>query len=129
MREGILRLNDTHRALLSNDLGAAAGLLFDIGWAFGEHGLVVKRDVELAACEQVVCFGWPQVLVLRNQLGISAADIDHAGTTKCSVSTPSEATRNGPTSVRSAMRPRPISTWPSAARIASQRSAVQRPPD
>jgi type II restriction enzyme len=31
MREGILRLNDEHRALLSNDLGAIAGLLFDIG--------------------------------------------------------------------------------------------------
>lgn len=31
MREGILRLNDSHRALLSNDLGAIGGLLFDIG--------------------------------------------------------------------------------------------------
>ena len=31
MREGILRLNDEHRQLLSNDLGAVAGLLFDIG--------------------------------------------------------------------------------------------------
>lgn len=31
MREGILRLNAEHRALLSNDLGAIAGLLFDIG--------------------------------------------------------------------------------------------------
>jgi type II restriction enzyme len=31
MREGILRINDTHRAALSNDLGASAGLLFDIG--------------------------------------------------------------------------------------------------
>ncbi len=31
MREGILRLNDTHRSLLSNDLGAIAGLLFDVG--------------------------------------------------------------------------------------------------
>lgn len=33
MREGILRLNDSHRALLSNDLGAIGGLLFDIGSA------------------------------------------------------------------------------------------------
>lgn len=31
MREGILALNTSHRALLSNDLGAIAGLLFDVG--------------------------------------------------------------------------------------------------
>ena len=31
MRQGILRLNGEHRDLLSNDLGAVAGLLFDIG--------------------------------------------------------------------------------------------------
>lgn len=31
MRDGILRLNAEHRALLSNDLGALAGLLFDVG--------------------------------------------------------------------------------------------------
>lgn len=31
MREGILRLNDKHRSLLSNDLGAIGGVLFDIG--------------------------------------------------------------------------------------------------
>jgi len=31
MREGILDLNGRHRKLLSNDLGAIAGLLFDIG--------------------------------------------------------------------------------------------------
>jgi type II restriction enzyme len=31
MREGILRLNEDHRDLLSNDLGAVGGLLFDIG--------------------------------------------------------------------------------------------------
>ena len=31
MREGVLRLNQQHRTLLSNDLGAIAGLLFDIG--------------------------------------------------------------------------------------------------
>ena len=31
MREGMLELNAKHRALLSNDLGAMAGLLFDIG--------------------------------------------------------------------------------------------------
>lgn len=31
MRDGILRLNDQHRGLLSNDLGAIGGLLFDVG--------------------------------------------------------------------------------------------------
>jgi type II restriction enzyme len=31
MRAGVLRLNADHRGLLSNDLGAVAGLLFDLG--------------------------------------------------------------------------------------------------
>lgn len=31
LREGLLRLNAEHRALLSNDLGAIAGLMFDLG--------------------------------------------------------------------------------------------------
>ncbi len=31
MREGMLRLNDAYRSLLSNDLGALAGVLFDLG--------------------------------------------------------------------------------------------------
>lgn len=31
MRDGILRINDEHRDLLSNDLGAIGGLLFDLG--------------------------------------------------------------------------------------------------
>ncbi len=31
LREGALRLNATHRSLLSNDLGAVAGLMFDVG--------------------------------------------------------------------------------------------------
>lgn len=31
MREGVLRLNQRYRGLLSNDLGAIAGLLFDVG--------------------------------------------------------------------------------------------------
>lgn len=31
MRKGILRLNETYRDLLSNDLGAIAGFLFDVG--------------------------------------------------------------------------------------------------
>lgn len=31
MREGMLRLNEEYRSLLSNDLGAIAGLMFDVG--------------------------------------------------------------------------------------------------
>jgi len=31
MREGLIRLNTAHRAQLSNDLGAIAGLMFDVG--------------------------------------------------------------------------------------------------
>lgn len=31
LRSGMLRINDEHRGLLSNDLGAVGGLLFDIG--------------------------------------------------------------------------------------------------
>lgn len=31
MREGLLRLNAEHRTMLSNDLGAIAGLMFDVG--------------------------------------------------------------------------------------------------
>jgi type II restriction enzyme len=31
MRAGVLRINAEHRAMLSNDLGAIAGLLFDVG--------------------------------------------------------------------------------------------------
>jgi type II restriction enzyme len=31
MRDGILAINDAYRGLLSNDLGAVAGLLFDVG--------------------------------------------------------------------------------------------------
>lgn len=52
MREGILRINRDHRALLSNDLGAIAGLLFDIG---SERYAAPPRDGDataLAAWEQ-----------------------------------------------------------------------------
>ncbi|MCD6672685.1 MAG: type II restriction endonuclease [Burkholderiaceae bacterium] len=31
LREGVLRINEQHRSLLSNDLGSIAGLLFDVG--------------------------------------------------------------------------------------------------
>ena len=31
MREGVLKLNETYRSLLSNDLGAVAAFLFDVG--------------------------------------------------------------------------------------------------
>jgi len=46
MREGILRLNEAHRLQLSNDLGAIAGLLFDIGT---ERYPAPPRDDDAAA--------------------------------------------------------------------------------
>ena len=46
MREGILRLNAEHRDLLSNDLGAIAGLLFDVG---SERYAAPPRDADAAA--------------------------------------------------------------------------------
>ncbi len=46
MREGMLRINETHRNLLSNDLGAVAGLLFDIGT---ERYTAPPRDDDAAA--------------------------------------------------------------------------------
>ena len=42
MREGILGLNTRHRDLLSNDLGAIGGLLFDIGT--GRHAAPPRTD-------------------------------------------------------------------------------------
>lgn len=48
MREGILRLNAEHRDLLSNDLGAFAGLLFDVGT---ERYAPPPRDADHAATE------------------------------------------------------------------------------
>lgn len=46
MREGVLRLNAEHRGLLSNDLGAVAGFLFDIG---SERYPLPPRDADAAA--------------------------------------------------------------------------------
>jgi len=42
MREGVLRLNEEHRGLLSNDLGAVAGLLFDV--ASGRYTAPPRED-------------------------------------------------------------------------------------
>lgn len=42
MRAGILRINEEHRSLLSNDLGAVAGLLFDIG--IGRYAAPPRED-------------------------------------------------------------------------------------
>lgn len=49
MRKGILEINETHRALLSNDLGAAAGLLFDIGTGRYQAPPGAEDDVARAA--------------------------------------------------------------------------------
>jgi type II restriction enzyme len=51
MRAGVLRLNADHRGLLSNDLGAVAGLLFDLGT--GRYAVPPREDdaAALAAWE------------------------------------------------------------------------------
>lgn len=46
MREGMLRLNVEHRTSLSNDLGAIAGLMFDVGT--GRYALP-PREIDAAA--------------------------------------------------------------------------------
>lgn len=46
MREGILRLNEAHRDLFSNDLGAVGGFLFDVG--SGRYPAPPQRDDEVA---------------------------------------------------------------------------------
>ncbi|MEU0680165.1 MULTISPECIES: type II restriction endonuclease [Streptomyces] len=47
MREGVLALNSAHRSLLSNDLGAVAGLLFDLG--SGRYTAPPRGDEDTAA--------------------------------------------------------------------------------
>lgn len=78
MREGILRINEQHRGLLSNDLGAIGGLLFDIGsdrYPAPPH----EGDVQARAA-------WEQDLVRMREEGAThkkqrekdaAADITH----------------------------------------------------
>lgn len=51
MREGIQRLNDAHRDLLSNDLGAISALLFDVGRG-GSYTAPPTGDAELTAWKQ-----------------------------------------------------------------------------
>jgi type II restriction enzyme len=46
MREGILRLNEQHRSLFSNDLGAVAGLLFDIAGGRYDSHLSSPSDID-----------------------------------------------------------------------------------
>ena len=46
MRDGILRINEEHRDLLSNDLGAIGGLLFDIG--SGRYAAPPREDDDQA---------------------------------------------------------------------------------
>jgi type II restriction enzyme len=49
MREGLIRLNEEHRKLLSNDLGAIAGLMFDVGSARYAPPPRLDDDVSFAA--------------------------------------------------------------------------------
>jgi type II restriction enzyme len=45
MREGMIRFNNTHRQLLSNDFGALAGFLFDVG--SGRYAVPSKEQITL----------------------------------------------------------------------------------
>lgn len=54
MREGLIRLNEQHRQKLSNDLGAIAGLMFDVGSGrysapprLDEPGVVAQWEADL----------------------------------------------------------------------------------
>lgn len=54
MREGMIRLNDQHRNQLSNDLGAIAGLMFDVGRGryaapprLDEPGVIASGEADL----------------------------------------------------------------------------------
>ncbi len=46
MREGLMRLNSEHRSQLSNDLGAIAGLMFDVG--MGRYAPPPRQDDTMA---------------------------------------------------------------------------------
>ena len=49
MREGLLEMNERHRDILSNDLGAIAALMFDVG--SGRYAAPPARDDALARAE------------------------------------------------------------------------------
>ena len=71
MREGILRLNEQHRSLFSNDLGAVAGLLFDI--ASGRY------DSQLSSPSEVDSETWrADIARLRQAAAESAALAENA---------------------------------------------------
>lgn len=54
MREGIIKLNERHRDLFSNDLGAVGGFLFDAGSGkFGELGAAASPEAWRAEVERM----------------------------------------------------------------------------
>ena len=68
MREGVLRLNARHRDLLSNDLGAIAGLLFDVG--SGRYAPPPRETGASAAAERAA---WEADLARVREEGAKAA--------------------------------------------------------
>ncbi len=68
MRRGVLALNETYRDLLSNDLGAIAGLLFDIG-----SGRYVAPPLEDSTSARAA---WEaDIADLRKQTALSKVDL------------------------------------------------------
>ncbi len=68
MRRGILALNETYRDLLSNDLGAIAGLLFDIG-----SGRYVAPPLEESATARA---RWEaEIADLREEAAVTKAEL------------------------------------------------------
>ena len=65
MRKGMIELNVRHRQLLSNDLGAVAGFLFDVG---AGHYAAPPRDSDPAAWER-----WQRDLQAVRELSVKEA--------------------------------------------------------
>ena len=72
MRESILSLNHEHRALLSNDLGAIAGFLFDVGTG--------RYDAMLNTASPVDSESWQADLTRFREAALKDAALDTDGT-------------------------------------------------
>jgi len=77
MRRGILTLNKTYRNLLSNDLGAVAGLLFDIGSGRYIAPPLDKSETARARWEAEIADSREKTAVTRAEVAIAAGDETH----------------------------------------------------
>jgi type II restriction enzyme len=72
MREGLIRLNTEHRAILSNDLGAIAGLMFDVGMGrytapprMGDAGTLSAWEADLQRVREESAAAQRQLILAR----------------------------------------------------------------